>query len=937
MRYKDLLFFDKNGNSLNFNYNESTQAWYGSIFMPRVSVELFEIVQIFIIQKMYDNQGILHYAFPHELEEPSSINEPGWSMNWNYDQPSEIFFFTYNSNENVPYLSQIDQIDIELDWDPSQYYNSEGRLYTTVITDNLIQLNIALSSKNENIYKRTASIIDKPTGNLIAEIVFYGEVIGEDPRLSVITNNLGYTVNNSDYQIFKDSDIKEPLYNHIFLNEKKKEILLEGSNIYPYTGSYKALINAIKYFGYDDIYMKEYWRNVDSNSPYFGKYVQTLPIELLKSTARFNDINTKVPSTSLRKTGKFGLFYKLNRVKNEYDEYDLPITEETYSYTIEEVLIKLFGLKQKLQKDFLPLNAKIIDITGEADFFTKNQIVIQPSAVRTETVLTGISAQFDAIPGKILFLKDLRTIDILDFAKYTPYNYGQNMFVGPRELIDWLNNKYPNDNGKLGNSTDGSFKTISDLTNVLLAYFSRYAPNLDEIQKLPDNTNIPIGAPLILQNTSFPIITWNNSDSYWQQLDSIESTSQVFSWIYLEYRNSSEIEWIITKPVTSESPEYYYEIRGNINEYNALPIFLPYIGFYDVEMRIYDYYNNISTSRQNNYIEVKARNLEIIGTYASRSSIYNWDIKEEIPISERKPGQPSVKSPLIKNYASYWDLPFLPNDSFDNYNVSWEMFNRANYALNNQYSSFANFHISTFRDNDDYSFVGPFFWNNLDSSRWIDNDHNWWEGTVLAGDTPAFFNIIYYNPINPNVVLTLVDSTGIHKLVIPQLENIEELSYWLNGTDDPIFSKFVYNPIRNKDDYNDILYIQCVSKYFGKYGDFYDIYGNTTELSIGRTSKSKNYSINWNSAKIINNQIKLERSTHIVFSYDLSKINGKDHFSAIWKISNNTNIDFGDDKYITSRYLAYLFDKPGQYTISLFLNDTNGNKYKINKNFLIIN
>lgn len=937
MRYKDLLFFDKNGNSLNFNYDESTQAWYGSVFMPRVSVELFEVVQLFIVQKLYDSRGVLRYGFPHELEEPSSINEPGWLMNWNYDQPSEIFFFTYDSNDTTPYLSQIDQISIGLDWDPGQYYNTEGHLYTTLITDNVLQLSIALSSKNENIYKRTASIIDKPSGNLVAEIVFYGEVIGEDPRLSTITTNLGYTINNSDYQIFKDSDIKEPLYNHILLNEKKKEILLEGSNIYPYTGSYRALINAIKYFGYDDIYMKEYWRDVDTNSPYFGKYVQTLPIELLKSTARFNDMTIKVPSTSLRKTGKFGLFYKLNRVKDEYDQYDLPVTEETYSYTIEEVLIKLFGLKQKLQKDFLPLNAKIIDITGEADFFSKNQITIQPSSVRTETVLTGFDTQFIANPGKVIFLKDLRTIDILDFAKYTPYNYGQNMFIGPRELIDWLDSKYPNEHGKLGNSTDGSLKTISDLANVLLAYFNRYAPNLDEIQKLPDNTNIPIGAPLVLQNTSFPVTTWDNSNSYWQQLDSIASSSQVFSWNYLEYRNSAEIEWIITKPVTLESPEYYYEIRGNIAEYSMLPIFLPYIGLYDVEMRIYDYYNNISTSRQNDYIEVKARNLEIIGTYATRNPIYNWDITEEIPALDRKIGQPIVKSPLIKDYASYWDLPFLPNESFDSYNVSWEMFNRANYALNNQYSSFANFHISTFRDNDDYSFVGPFFWDNLESSRWIDNGHNWWEGTVLAGDTPAFFNIIYYNPINPNTVLTLVDSTGIHKIVIPQLEDIQELSSWLNGTNDPIFSKFVYNPVRNKDDYDDILYIQCVSKYFGIYGDFYDIYGNTAELSIGRTSKSKNYSINWNSAKVINNQIKLNRSTHVVFSYDLSKISGKDHFSATWQISNNTNIDFGEDKYITARYLAYLFDKPGQYSISLFLNDTNGNKYKINKNFLIIN
>ena len=37
------------------------------------------------------------------------------------------------------------------------------------------------------------------------------------------------------------------------LNEKRKELMMEGSNIYPYIGSYKAIINAIKFFGYENL------------------------------------------------------------------------------------------------------------------------------------------------------------------------------------------------------------------------------------------------------------------------------------------------------------------------------------------------------------------------------------------------------------------------------------------------------------------------------------------------------------------------------------------------------------------------------------------------------------------------------------------------------------------------------------------------------------
>ena len=59
-----------------------------------------------------------------------------------------------------------------------------------------------------------------------------------------------------------DVDINEALPDWIKLNTKRKELLLEFSNIFPYTGAYKALINILKYFGYDQVTLKEYWLKV---------------------------------------------------------------------------------------------------------------------------------------------------------------------------------------------------------------------------------------------------------------------------------------------------------------------------------------------------------------------------------------------------------------------------------------------------------------------------------------------------------------------------------------------------------------------------------------------------------------------------------------------------------------------------------------------------
>jgi MFS family permease len=56
------------------------------------------------------------------------------------------------------------------------------------------------------------------------------------------------------------------------MNKKRKEMLLQGEEIWPYVGSYKGLVNIINWFGYFDIRIKEYWLNVNQEDEYFGKY-----------------------------------------------------------------------------------------------------------------------------------------------------------------------------------------------------------------------------------------------------------------------------------------------------------------------------------------------------------------------------------------------------------------------------------------------------------------------------------------------------------------------------------------------------------------------------------------------------------------------------------------------------------------------------------------
>ena len=164
-----------------------------------------------------------------------------------------------------------------------------------------------------------------------------------------MTQNMGYNVLESDSSVFRDTNIKELLPNFADVNLKRKEIMLEGSNIYPFIGSYKGLANAIRFFGYNTLQVKEFWRNVDANSPQFGKYIQSNNIALFDPTVKLNDRQITLPNKRYRKTSLFSLVYRINQIKpNTYDEDDLPITEEVFDFTIDEILIKLYENKVKL-------------------------------------------------------------------------------------------------------------------------------------------------------------------------------------------------------------------------------------------------------------------------------------------------------------------------------------------------------------------------------------------------------------------------------------------------------------------------------------------------------------------------------------------------------------------------------------------------------------
>ena len=225
------------------------------------------------------------------------------------------------------------------------------------------------------------TVLDKP----VARVTVRGQTEIEDPRYEVNLGNVGKLVSASDVFIFKTYDISEQGIDWPFLNRKRKEMLLVKDQIYPYVGSYKAIINAINYFGYNDLELYEYYRNVDLESPEYGKLFKFEVPDIFDNTVpgwRENDwIRWTLPNPNVEDTNLFNLTYRIT----DRDGNNVLL------YSLAEVVTKLMGLKRWLESNVIPISHRILDITGRADFVQTTAVVHKSYAVKAYRVEQSMS------------------------------------------------------------------------------------------------------------------------------------------------------------------------------------------------------------------------------------------------------------------------------------------------------------------------------------------------------------------------------------------------------------------------------------------------------------------------------------------------------------------------------------------------------------------
>jgi hypothetical protein len=929
MAYNNLRFFKDTENDLNLKTKSSSYSdsfLQGSVFLDEVSTGLYETSNIFVLEEVIHRNNFT-FNYPRSESSTPAILCFEWATENNSNHSDDIFMYDAEMQNGLPIVTEKKTVEINLgDFSDVDSTNPEGYYIINDSKNNTsaLQVNIAIKSEFEGAHVRILNVYIKEgsSKNMIASISFYGEVVAEDERLKNLLQNFGATLSEGDFLLFKSHDLSEMSPDNILLNQKRKELLLELHNIKPFVGTYKAILNAIDFFGYNNITLKEYWLNVDSSKSNFGKlHAVPVPNSSVRGEMTRKKQVIQTPSKTMKKTSKFSLVYRLNEPNGTYDEWDIPNVTEIFDFTPEEILLKLYGLSKKLQLDFLPLNAKIIDITAEGDYFTQKNINVW----NTQNAISYFSEGHN-IDFKID--QEERSIFIEDMA----------LVIG--NVLD--QNDATNNYVKFLNYRDIDYSTltsseITELRDIVDAFYENYHDRTLETW----NEGTPVGCPIILNGIpSFDDI-WDEALFTWEDADpdgndpvpnGIEQLHSGVTWNDWWKKWVYEIEWIVTG-----RNGYNQSFRGAIDDYLRLPIFIPHNDVYSVEMRTYDLFGHRSYYKIDDLFEVNLKDIELYGIYKWLES-FTWD---DTKLDWSKAG-------------GYWDNPQNNKTSVDEHIAALYLtLDRANY----QHDISQGIRFSTVRRYQDiYSetgfseTTGPYRWEES-SYRWFDTKNLSWDSTRVGPDQTSSFKI---DDLETGTVLSITHTnvstneieTGSITVTSPTPSGSLDISAWqtitdeLNASMDPIISKFNYNPVFADIDNNGsgetFYYILAVGKEYSKNYDFDSVsVQGPTDLEPIYITEGLQHVIHYNptfdDTRVFKDFAEVERSTHVTIAVDSSKMPGLKN--PTWSIKHATN-PANDDIYYNNMWLTYIFKESGFYSIELNAEDTYGNKNVVKRNMI---
>lgn len=332
-------------------------------------------------------------------------------------------FTTSQTNLDVGHIININVRD-NTNEDP--YISENNNIEVKIVEKYLKTLIVSYLDSNREFITESTEVLNYPIGatatyldfsievqpKIIADIDIKGQTEIEDIRYTTELTNTGKLINPEDIYIFKEYDISEGGIDWNFMNGKRKEMLTVRNDIYNYIGAYRSIINAINFFGYNDLELYEYFQNINVDSPNYLKLDKVEIPDIFDNSVEGWTDNYKYwryPNENFEETKLFNLTYRIT----DFDGNKLS------TYSLEEILIKISGLKRWLEKNIVPLTHEILDITGRIDFRQDGQIYHTPAEVKIYKMNDTITpVNFDLNETYVLPVQSGSTVynNVIDFS-----------------------------------------------------------------------------------------------------------------------------------------------------------------------------------------------------------------------------------------------------------------------------------------------------------------------------------------------------------------------------------------------------------------------------------------------------------------------------------------------------------------------------------------
>lgn len=425
----------------------------GKIAFEKVSTELVETQSIYVL---IDNDTLItpfgtdkystlyEYAHGSPYDAPSALN---------YINRFKLFFFIDNRSQSDFRLFKTNGSDVI--WtDRITLDLANGS--TDYVFDNGYRVDIGFCGKEEGVYEQDLYVCLLDTSNNdtvypIGTIHMTAETVGEDERYRTFFTNFGIPDPKEYDNIFKETPDIEDGIDYISVNKHSKQMYLSYPEIFPYVGTYKALINAIRTLGYDDIFFKEWYKEMGRSSYEDGGYV-TYDLQY-GSNPKANTISN-IPIEErihLKKMNWISMFYKINEVVDgPVDRWGFPSTVSKSNYYSSNNLVKIISLKKWLEKYIIGVNCRITGISGEGIVFERYSL---PKHGSYQQVL-DYRNQKPIYP----IIKD-EAVSLIDSSAYIDVEISVNRGnitieeTYPDRFLDYCEG-YFNENGKYLNSYD---------------------------------------------------------------------------------------------------------------------------------------------------------------------------------------------------------------------------------------------------------------------------------------------------------------------------------------------------------------------------------------------------------------------------------------------------------------------------------------------------